>query len=475
MAEAGADRIETPSGAGRSEFPDLLEKAQVNMRLFALHRIVGRIAAVVLIAPLVAVASASGAHAATASQLVSLASANLGNGECSTNSLGGTGYYASCGADAGEWCADFARWVWMNSGVSDSDGDLSAAAASFVNYGNDQGTLHLPSDGAYTPQVGDAVVFGWNGDYGSAASAQHVAIVTGVSGGEITSIGGNEGGGSGTVDQDGPYSDSFGYSSYMGMDISAYISPVGLSSAALTYFWYLSNSNTSGVQTTARFGYGNTPMIPLSGDWTDKGYDTPGVYDPTDSTFDLANTFDGGVANTAILFGDPGDEPVVGDWDGPSHGTEVGVYRPSTASFYLRRDDGSVTVIPFGDGAGWYPIAGDWTGKGYDSIGLFQPSSTGGPNTFYLRNSLTGGVADITLTLGNPGDEPIVGDWDNNGHTSIGVYRPSTYTYYFEHSSGSPATPTGLTSVAYGDGGSQAVIGHWSVGAADTIGAVMTH
>jgi hypothetical protein len=30
---------------------------------------------------------------------------------------------------------------------------------------------------------------------------------------------------------------------------------------------------------------------------------------------------------------------------------------------------------------------------------------------FYLKNSNTNGIADLTFTYGQPGDVPVIGDW----------------------------------------------------------------
>ena len=158
--------------------------------------------------------SALPAHADNGSvgtNIVNIATANLGNDGCETNSAGGGSYFNSCNE---EWCADFAKWVWQQAGV-DVDG-LTPGAASFATY---NGGL------SSTPEVGDAVVFGYNG----AGYAQHVAIVTSVntSTGEITSIGGNQG--DGYVTQDGPYDDAVGSkSSWMDdMTLSGYATPIG--------------------------------------------------------------------------------------------------------------------------------------------------------------------------------------------------------------------------------------------------------
>ena len=39
----------------------------------------------------------------------------------------------------------------------------------------------------------------------------------------------------------------------------------------------------------------------------------------------------------------------------------------------------------------------------------------------------------IELDFGQPGDLPVTGDWDGDGYDEIGVYRPSTHTWMFDH------------------------------------------
>lgn len=146
--------------------------------------------------------------------IAAIARANLGKMYDSINSAGGTGYYSSTTGEP--WCADFAKWAWDQAGAEVTG--LTAGAISFASYGELGGT----------PQVGDAVVFGVTADR---TYAQHVAIVVEVTGGDIYSIGGDEGSGSpvgNKVQQDGPYPWAAGPSSYMGMTISGYVQPRGL-------------------------------------------------------------------------------------------------------------------------------------------------------------------------------------------------------------------------------------------------------
>ena len=57
----------------------------------------------------------------------------------------------------------------------------------------------------------------------------------------------------------------------------------------------------------------------------------------------------------------------------------------------------------------WQPITGDWDGDGVDSIGLFDPLTS----SFYLKNSLSDGPADIEFGFGpdNSGWVPLSGSW----------------------------------------------------------------
>ena len=64
-------------------------------------------------------------------------------------------------------------------------------------------------------------------------------------------------------------------------------------------------------------------------------------------------------------------------------------------------------MFTFGAG-GAVAVGGDWNGDGTDSIGLYIPGSA----VFFLKNSNSGGGADVTAGFGGPGLVPIVGDWD---------------------------------------------------------------
>ncbi|RJQ68000.1 CHAP domain-containing protein [Pseudonocardiaceae bacterium YIM PH 21723] len=121
------------------------------------------------------------ALAATGTDIANIAGQQIGKG-CSGNGW-------NCHPDA--WCADFAGWVWAQAGV-DTNG-LTAGAGSFVKYGEARGLI------TKSPQVGDAVVYDYNGN----GWARHVNLVTAVrSDGLVQTIGGNQGNSPGIVSRD---------------------------------------------------------------------------------------------------------------------------------------------------------------------------------------------------------------------------------------------------------------------------------
>jgi len=187
---------------------------------------------------------------------------------------------------------------------------------------------------------------------------------------------------------------------------------------------------------------------------------TTGVFRPVNGLIFLKNSNTSGFADVALNYGNPGDYPVVGDWDGNGTVT-IGIYRDG--NFYLRNSNTigfADTIFPFGL-AGDQPVAGDWDGNGVDTIGVYRNG------TFFLRNSNSSGNPDLSFGLGNPGDVGIAGDWNNDGLDTTGVFRPSNGVIFLKNDN-----TTGIADVAlnYGLPGDQPVIGDWNNDGTDTIG-----
>ena len=184
------------------------------------------------------------------------------------------------------------------------------------------------------------------------------------------------------------------------------------------------------------FYFGDPGDYPVTGDWDCQGTDTPGLFRQSDGYVYLRNSNTQGVADTRFFFGDPGDIPLAADMNGDGCDT-ISVYRPSEQRFYiineLGQNDGGLGSADysfvFGD-PGDQPVVGDWDGDGVAEVGLHREST----GLFYWRNTLTTGIADGWAHFGDPGDRFVAGDWGVvDGRDTPAVYRPSNRTVYFRY------------------------------------------
>jgi hypothetical protein len=195
--------------------------------------------------------------------------------------------------------------------------------------------------------------------------------------------------------------------------------------------WFLRSE--SGAVTS--FFYGNPGDLPILGDWDGDGTATPGLYRQSDGFFYSRNSNTTGIADAECFAGDPSDVPIAGDWDGDGD-DNLGIYRPSEQKFYLYTTTctgspmGAAQIAFLFGNPGDNPVAGDWDGDGIDEVGLHREST----GFFYWRNTLNTGVADGEIFFGDPGDRFVSGDWGTvDGKDTPGLFRPSDVTFYFRH------------------------------------------
>ncbi len=81
-------------------------------------------------------------------------------------------------------------------------------------------------------------------------------------------------------------------------------------------------------------------------------------------------------------------------------------------------------VYAFGGIPGDIPITGDWNGDGHTKIGIYRSS-----NGLWILDTNGDGVIDsgdavFNLHIGtSPGDIPVVGDWNGDGRSKVGYFR----------------------------------------------------
>jgi len=220
--------------------------------------------------------------------------------------------------------------------------------------------------------------------------------------------------------------------------------------------WALRDENGN----TFTFYFGNPGDVPFSGDWNCNGVDTPGLYRQSDGFVYLRNSNSQGNANIAFFFGNPGDIPIAGDFDNDGCDT-VSIYRPSLSRVFiineLGENGGNLGPADFDylfGNPGDTPFTGDFDGDGTDTVGLYRSSN----GSMYFRNSHTQGNADNEFFYGNPGDRFVGGDWNSNSTDSPGVFRPSQSLFYLKYTN---TQGNANESFGYGSSSSSPVSGKW--------------
>jgi len=191
--------------------------------------------------------------------------------------------------------------------------------------------------------------------------------------------------------------------------------------------------------------------------------DTVGIYRPATHTFLLRKSLTSGTPDISavVALADIADIAMTGDWNGDGVDTP-GLYRPSTSTFYLwDRWSGLSIANPdysfvFGN-VGDRPIVGDWNGDGKDGVGVFR-TSTG---THYLKNDLVAGPPDYAVVFGSSTDAAVAGDWNGDGASSAGVYRRADGRFHVTDRNFS-GTVAESGSYPLGSAGDVAITGDWT-------------
>jgi hypothetical protein len=181
-------------------------------------------------------------------------------------------------------------------------------------------------------------------------------------------------------------------------------------------------------------------------------------------------------SDKARLFGQPGDIPVAGDFFGT--GTiEIGVFRCPTGAtvcqWFIDANNSGTWDGPFGGDQIWnfgipgdIPVVGDWNGNGTSKIGIFRCPAAGSttPCTWVLdagNKHVYDGATAVIAYYGLAGDMPVVNNWNATGTVDqIGVFRGNGT--WIVDSNGSNTWEASDAQYTYGLTGDKPVVGNWN-------------
>ncbi len=219
--------------------------------------------------------------------------------------------------------------------------------------------------------------------------------------------------------------------------------------------WYLRDP---GSGETTSFFYGNPGDEPFMGDWDCDGIDTPGLYRRADGYVYLRNSNTQGIADVAFYFGNPGDLPLPGDFDGDGCDT-VSIYRPAEALVYVINRLGAGDkglgaadfFFRFGNPGDPAPFAGDFDGDGVDTVGMFRPKE----QKVHLRNGPGRKSGVASYAFGSSHDTVVVGAW-TGGADLLAAHRAGVGAFFLADAARGP-----LAEIAYGNDAHRPVAGHF--------------
>ena len=207
--------------------------------------------------------------------------------------------------------------------------------------------------------------------------------------------------------------------------------------------WFALNSST-GNSSYLAVGWGLPDDRPVVGDFDGDGKADIAVYRSSTGQWFILKSSSGYSYSDYMLinWGRPSynDQPVVGDFDGDGK-TDIAVYRPTTGQWFILKSSSGYSnsdymLINWGSPSlNDQPIVGDFDGDGKADIGVYRP----GTGQWLILQSSAGYSYSrfVDIVWGNPAfnDQPVVGDFDGDGRADIGIYRPTSGTWFILKSS----------------------------------------
>ncbi|MFN8196597.1 MAG: M23 family metallopeptidase [Nocardioidaceae bacterium] len=141
------------------------------------------------------------------------------------------------------------------------------------------------------------------------------------------------------------------------------------------------------------------------------------------------------------------DVPLAANMNGGLEAEPVFFTRSTPATFTIQRLKRSARTIVFGQDTD-EPVLGDWDGDGHANVGVRTPAT----RTFTLQTA----DGNRAVVWGKQGDKPLAGDWDGDGTSDLGLRRSSASLFLLRSAGGS------VTRVKLGDSNDLGVTGDWN-------------
>jgi peptidoglycan hydrolase-like protein with peptidoglycan-binding domain len=184
-----------------------------------------------------------------------------------------------------------------------------------------------------------------------------------------------------------------------------------------------------------------------------------GLFDPARSRWYFRDP-EGGT--TALTFGEDGDVPLAGDWDGDGVDTP-GVYRPAEGRLVVRNGSEPISYV-YAMPTGGLPVVADTDGDGRDTV------SIGRFGRLYIMDGLGSGPASLDgpdplpISLPAGTDQLVGGDFDGDGADEIAAVHQGVVEM----------VGPGRSAILGEVGPALAVAGDWNGDGVDTLGAYDT-
>jgi hypothetical protein len=191
----------------------------------------------------------------------------------------------------------------------------------------------------------------------------------------------------------------------------------------------------------ASIGAGTVVLNNVDGDWTNSSVTvsaSDGTYNLNITAYDNAGLLN----NTAQIRVVVSNSLIVRK--------TVGVYDNAGTWALWNSTSNAADIVGFGF-ANTTPVVGDWNGDNKTDVGVYNK----GGNNFLIRNTSAASGYDI-IGLGWTGVTPVIGDWSGDGRAEVGVYdNAGTWALWNSTSSSADIVGFGWTNTT-------PVVGDWN-------------